>query len=326
MRIRKSSICRGTAFALLLTAATLIGCVKEEDQASSSRRTSSGNGSSLSQDNLLLCDTRDLDQDSTNQLSSLFSDFNKMAVNRAASTSAKVYTIPVSFHIIQKDSTLTGGDVSDDALIEQIDVLNRAYSGETGGTITPYRFQLASINRVSNPAWHTLGPGSSQEADAKKALRVGGATTLNVFVSDIAPPEGQKGTILGYSTFPFVYQLQPEVDGIVLNYRAVPGSNFANFNTGHVLVHEAGHWLGLLHTFTGACDGVFTDFVSDTPREKPPTPGNYCPIGRDSCPETSGVDPIHNHMTYTGDNCRTEFTPGQVNFMRFNTLLFRGMN
>jgi len=248
-----------------------------------------------------------------------------MAVNKAVSTPARLFTIPVRFHVIQGGSSDASSEVSDDALIEQIDVLNRAYSGETGGAATPYRFQLASVNRVSNKNWRVLSPGSSQEAEAKKTLRVGDATTLNVFISDIAPPEGQKGTILGYSTFPFVYQLQPEIDGIVLNYRAVPGSNLANFNTGHVLVHETGHWLGLLHTFTGACDGAFTDLVSDTPREKPPAPGNYCPTGRDSCPETVGADPIHNHMTYTGDSCRTEFTAGQVNFMRFNTLLFRGM-
>jgi hypothetical protein len=310
---------------VLVVAITLLGCVKEEEQQSTSQQTPPNRGGSSSTSNLFFCDTRDLNRDSSSQLGTLFSDYNKMAVNKAASSPANVFTIPVRFHVIQGDSSTENGPVPDDALVEQIDVLNRAYAGETGGTQTPYRFQLASINRVSNAKWRSLSPGSPEEADAKKALRVGDATTLNVFISDIVAPEGQKGTILGYSTFPFVYQLQPEIDGIVLNYRAVPGSDLANFNTGHVLVHETGHWLGLLHTFTGACDGAFTDLVSDTPREKPPTPGNYCPVGRDSCPETLGTDPIHNHMTYTGDSCRTEFTQGQVNFMRFNTLLFRGM-
>ncbi len=310
---------------LLITAIALLGCVKEEDQQTTSRQTPPYRGGTANTSNLFFCDTRDLNRDSSTQLSTLFSDYNKMAVNKAASSSAGVFAIPVRFHVIQGGSSTDSEQVSDDALVEQIDVLNRAYSGETGGVSTPYRFQLVSINRVSNKKWGSLSPGSPEEADAKKALRVGDATTLNVFISNIVAPEGQKGTILGYSTFPFVYQLQPEIDGIVLNYRAVPGSSLANFNTGHVLVHETGHWLGLLHTFTGACDGAFTDLVSDTPREKPPTTGNYCPVGRDSCPETSGTDPIHNHMTYTGDSCRTEFTQGQVNFMRFNTLLFRGI-
>jgi hypothetical protein len=316
---------RTSASFILVVAIALIGCVKEDQQQSTSRQTRPSGGGVSSASNLFFCNTRDLNRDSSTQLRDLFSDYNKMAVNKASSTPAKPFTIPVRFHVIQRDSSKDAGDVPDDALVEQIDVLNRAYAGETGGATTPYRFQLASINRVSNKQWSSLSPGSQEEAEAKKALRVGDASTLNVFISDITAPEGQKGTILGYSTFPFVYQLQPEIDGIVLNYRAVPGSTFANFNTGHVLVHETGHWLGLLHTFTGACDGAFTDLVSDTPREKPPTPGNYCPVGRDSCPETIGTDPIHNHMTYTGDSCRTEFTPGQVNFMRFNTLLFRGM-
>jgi len=304
---------------------TLLGCVKEEDQQASSRQAPPNRGGSSNASNLFFCDTRDLNRDSSTQLSALFSDYNKMAVNKATSSPANVVTIPVRFHVIQGGSSTESEQVPDDALVEQIDVLNRAYAGETGGVSTPYRFQLASINRISNKKWSNLSPGSPEEADAKKSLRVGDATTLNVFISNIVAPEGQKGTILGYSTFPFVYKLQPEIDGIVLNYRAVPGSDLANFNTGHVLVHETGHWLGLLHTFTGACDGAFTDLVFDTPREKPPTPGNYCPVGRDSCPETSGADPIHNHMTYTGDSCRTEFTQGQVNFMRFNTLLFRGV-
>ncbi|HQH27651.1 MAG TPA: M43 family zinc metalloprotease, partial [Oligoflexia bacterium] len=89
--------------------------------------------------------------------------------------------------------------------------------------------------------------------------------------------------------------------------------------------HEVGHWLGLLHTSSGQCDGFFDDLISDTPREKTPESGNYCPVDRDSCPDLDGEDPVHNHMTYTADECRSEFTAGQVDFMVFNASIFRSM-
>jgi|GEM_PF-3404705 len=319
---------RSITLVALIAAVNSIGCVKEQQGESSTEGTSSsssdGNGGGALRAGFFFCDTRDLDRDSSTNLAGLFSEYNKSFVAKASANSSFINTIPVNFHVIMKDESSDGGDVSDESLVEQIDILNRAYSGEIGGARTPYRFELAGINRVVKKKWHSFPPGAAEEAEVKKALRVGDAKTMNVFIMDILVPKGGTGKILGYSTFPFVYRLQPDLDGIMLHYRAVPGSDLDHYNVGHVLVHESGHWLGLLHTFTGACDGMFTDMVADTPREKTPTRGNYCPKGLDSCPNSQGKDPIHNHMTYTGDECRTEFTPGQVSFMKFNTRIFRG--
>jgi hypothetical protein len=52
-------------------------------------------------------------------------------------------------------------------------------------------------------------------------------------------------------------------------------------------VHEVGHWLGLLHTFTGGCDDPSGDFVDDTPAQFNETSG--CPDIRDSCPGVPGL-------------------------------------
>jgi hypothetical protein len=60
-----------------------------------------------------------------------------------------------------RDSPGTGyGDVSDAAVAEQIAELNRAFGP------AELRFELASIQRVDNCAWHAMTPGTTVEHDA----------------------------------------------------------------------------------------------------------------------------------------------------------------
>ena len=94
-------------------------------------------------------------------------------------------------------------------------------------------------------------------------------------------------------------------DGLVLNYQSLPKTNpQGTYEEGDTAVHEVGHWLGLPHTFGSAStcdDGDAVTFgevtISDTPAEA--TAAFGCPIGRDSCPDAAGLDPIHNFMDYT---------------------------
>lgn len=320
---------RHSLFLIALAPLLLMGCVKdaEDSTASGNEQNYSNNQTTPSTKEMFFCETKDLDSDSRNQIANMFTTQRSKVAASANATSAKTTSFPVYFHVIGRDRSEASREVPDEALVEQIDVLNRAYSGKTGGTSTPYRFTMGGINHVNQPAWRTISPGSNEESVMKKTLRVGSVTTLNVYITDIVPPPNQnvKGKILGFATFPFTYRMQPTMDGVVLNYRAVPGSDVEKYNVGHVLAHETGHWLGLFHTFTGGCESPINDLINDTPREALPTPGEYCPASRDSCPDSTGLDPIHNHMAYTADRCRTEFTPGQVAFMRFNMMLFRGV-
>ena len=204
------------------------------------------------------------------------------------------YNVPVYFHIIKNSAG--NGAVTATQISNQIATMNSAYSS-TGTTFT-----LAATTTTVNSTWYTDCAAGSESA-MKTAIRGTSGNWKDLHVYTCAP----SGGLLGRSTWP--WGTNKTMDGILLHYGTVNGGNQTNYNLGDTLVHAAGHWLGLYHTFQGGCSGG--DSVSDTAAES--TSAGGCPTGRDTCTGTSypGVDPITNYMDYTYDSCMYLFTAGQ---------------
>ncbi|KAL4451780.1 hypothetical protein ABPG75_007442 [Micractinium tetrahymenae] len=132
--------------------------------------------------------------------------------------------------------------------------------------------------------------------------------TANISAADLAAqPRRRAGIPIPAPGFNETTRQQ----AIFIDFRTLPGGPFELYSGGRTLTHEAGHWLGLDHTFPSlpGCDAD-ADGVADTPVQA--LPSRACLQGKDSCPGRPGLDAIHNFMDYSQDSCMLEFTLGQV--------------
>ncbi|HEX8746502.1 MAG TPA: zinc metalloprotease [Pyrinomonadaceae bacterium] len=259
------------------------------------------------------CGTRDMDDATASSLQNSLNAFNK---SRGQGHGPGSVTIPIFFHIVNKGEGIANGDIPLTMVQAQVRVLNQSFSGITGGADTPFRFVLAGIDRTTNVEWFNAGPGSKTEREMKSALHTGDAKVLNFYTNNAG------GVLLGWATFPSDYARDPLMDGVVCLYSSLPGGSEVPYNEGDTGTHEIGHWLGLYHTFQGACSDNAGDYVDDTPAER--SPAFRCPGGRDSCPKP-GLDPIENFMDYTDDPCMFKFTAGQAARAEALSAQYRGL-
>jgi len=218
---------------------------------------------------------------------------------RGATPPARI-TVPTWVHVLTDGASRA----ADEAVRAQIDTLNAAYGGRLGGADTGVSFRLDGITVRRRSEW--FNAPIAHERAMKAALRRGGADTLNLYVAELGD------LVLGFAAYPYWQQDAPALDGVVIDWRGLPGGSMSGYDRGYTGVHEVGHWLGLFHTFENGCQEP-GDGVPDTPPQARPTEG--CPESRDTC-ALPGRDGVHNFMDYGQDRCMSEFTPGQAHRMR----------
>ena len=267
--------------------------------------------------------------------------FNRIVAERSAvmasnaNRTAVVYTIPVVFHIVLPNPAA----VTDAQIQAQLDTLNKDYSGTNGDTtmVPSYfkalfgksviRFCLAQHTPDDESATGTerittTKTSFSNSDDAVKHASSGGADSwnvsqyFNVWICQLS------NSIVGYSTFP---QDGNEAEqGVVIDYRSLPGGSYAAYNGGKTLTHEAGHYFNLYHIWgddDGACSG--TDYVDDTPNQANSTSGCSTGIKTDNCTVSGNGIMYQNYMDYSNDPCLVMFTNQQVVRMESALSLYR---
>jgi hypothetical protein len=216
-------------------------------------------------------------------------------------------TVPVYWHVITSGSL---GNLTNAQINSQIQVLDAAFAD------SDFSFTLAAITRTDNATWYASRSAGAEHA-MKQALKVDDDSVLNLYTTS-------GGAYLGWAYLPEITDTaQAYLDGIVIDWRTLPGVSDEYegvADEGDTLVHEAGHWLNLEHTFFGQCNKT-GDFVDDTPAQKSATFG--CPVGKDTCPAKPGLDPVTNYMDYSDDDCMFQFTPGQTQRMQDAWLYWR---
>ena len=101
------------------------------------------------------------------------------------------------------------GALSTNTILKQIADLNSAFA--PGG----WNFRLQTIDTFAYDDWYDIEGGDDAEEDMKEYLSVGGANDLNIYSTKLS------GGVLGWATFPWDYEDEPNMDGVVIDSRTI---------------------------------------------------------------------------------------------------------
>ena len=225
----------------------------------------------------------------------------------------------VWFHIFH---TANGtGKLTTEQLVLQIAQLNKAFSTPHD---SQFRFYLKGYEYIQNEA--AFDTCSVEQTMIPHAIKP--AIYLNVYTCNLPWFVGE-AAMPGMLDADFrpVPNTSP-LFGIRLDHRVFAGSTdpyYPQYHLGNVLVHEVGHFYGLLHLYLDGCN-LPTDHIADTPRSAHMLLGSCASLrGSWTCkkiPPGNPPDDYSNYMFQTDDACRNHFTPGQITFMHASVVLF----
>ncbi|MEX0811033.1 MAG: M43 family zinc metalloprotease [Chitinophagales bacterium] len=249
---------------------------------------------------------------------------------------SSIITIPVVVHVLYHTST---ENITDAQIFSQIEALNWDFRLQNEDSLMPthpfwiysadcgIEFCLAQQDPEGNPTTgitRTYTDSSYFSGyDYEKFDATGGKDNwdptkyLNFWVCNL---DGSDGT-LGYASFPSELSTDPELDGIVIDFRAfgytgTAGTDgFEANDYGRTAVHEVGHWLNLFHIWGDDVCG--DDLVADTPPQEEDNSG--CPtfpaFPFNGCGSDANGEMYMNYMDYVDDTCMVMFTFGQADRM-----------
>ncbi|MDB5240850.1 MAG: Ulilysin [Spirosoma sp.] len=265
---------------------------------------------------------------------------NRMLLRQADDQT--IYRIPVVVHVVHNMASgeiggITNGNISDEQIASQIQVLNEDYRRQPGtngfntnpvGADARIEFFLATKDPAGQPT-----TGITRHYYAKKA-------SFDVFNDDVLLSQiaywpsdrylniwvTKVDSYLGFTQFPTTADTlsglpansNEFVDGSIIDYRyfgrQIGTVRNSTYCCGRTTTHEIGHWLGLLHTWGDAVCG--NDYVTDTPTSEGSNQTVNCKEIFSTCSGRRTRNMIENFMDYSPDLCMNVFTQGQVNRMR----------
>lgn len=257
----------------------------------------------------------------------------------------QIYVLPVVVHVLhQGEEVGEGPNLAEERIRRQVEILNedfrrkpgtRGFNDHPDGADARIEFVLAEyapdgspikgINRVNISEMEVPSLGHNQNHYAQYAYWPTDQY-INIWTTPL--PESSTCLVLGSATGPdtdlpgsssLMLPGPGDAEGILINWMHFGVSNIdCHARYGRTLTHEMGHYLGLLHPWSGN-DCEHNDYCEDTPAVDRPVFGNTPFTGCAGEPVM-----IENFMNYSEDEVMRIFTKDQVYRMRYVLLQHPG--